>query len=338
MAQTMAQTPLQTRASCALVARDLGEPLAGSAARATGWICIEHSGPWTPKAPTAVELGPQATDLNSHPDVRVQLIRTVRLAHASDSITPVAPVSPDALDALNRPTTVLLSHAAVDPADRWTRRLQLDNVAELAHIDPRWTLSATPPPVGEPVYNDVWLLCAHGRRDACCAVYGRPVALALLRAGVEVWETTHTGGHRFAATGIVLPDGLSLGHLDAVDAVAVAAELAAGQLPAALLRGRCAVPGPAQAAEAALRTRLALTGRDDVLPIASEPIAPEMTADATADATGNAPAMTQVHLTAVGARWTATVRSSPVSEPRPISDTAAPTHPTTHEVVELTPA
>ena len=43
------------------------------------------------------------------------------------------------------------------------------------------------------------LVCTHGRRDACCAQFGRPTAMALARRyGTAVWETTHVGGDRFA--------------------------------------------------------------------------------------------------------------------------------------------
>ena len=61
------------------------------------------------------------------------------------------------------------------------------------------------------------LICGHGRRDVCCG--SRGVALAagldgLLGPDVRVWRTSHTGGHRFAATGIVLPEGTLWAWLD----------------------------------------------------------------------------------------------------------------------------
>jgi hypothetical protein len=56
------------------------------------------------------------------------------------------------------------------------------------------------------------LVCTHGRRDACCGARGIELLNELARQptfGVPVrfWRTSHTGGHRFAPTAIVLPAG-----------------------------------------------------------------------------------------------------------------------------------
>ena len=46
----------------------------------------------------------------------------------------------------------------------------------------------------------VFLVCTHGKRNVCCARLGVPLAQALAtRHPGQVWETTHVGGHRFAA-------------------------------------------------------------------------------------------------------------------------------------------
>jgi hypothetical protein len=55
------------------------------------------------------------------------------------------------------------------------------------------------------------LVCTHGRRDTCCGARGMELlgSLAgvptLVRPGVGLWRTSHTGGHRFAPTAIALP-------------------------------------------------------------------------------------------------------------------------------------
>jgi len=56
------------------------------------------------------------------------------------------------------------------------------------------------------------LVCTHGRRDACCGSSGTRLVGALrdldLMAGrVRLWRTSHTGGHRFAPTFYLLPEG-----------------------------------------------------------------------------------------------------------------------------------
>jgi hypothetical protein len=67
------------------------------------------------------------------------------------------------------------------------------------------------------------LLCSHGRRDRCCGSLGTALAEQLAAdppapsgaSPTRLWRTSHTGGHRFAPTAIVLPEGTVWGYLDA---------------------------------------------------------------------------------------------------------------------------
>jgi hypothetical protein len=65
------------------------------------------------------------------------------------------------------------------------------------------------------------LVCTHGRRDVCCGSSGTVLAVGLMAdpevaaAGYVVGRTSHTGGHRFAPTAIVLPEGTMWAFLDA---------------------------------------------------------------------------------------------------------------------------
>lgn len=64
------------------------------------------------------------------------------------------------------------------------------------------------------------LVCTHGRRDVCCGARGSRLHLELvstpelLGVDVEVRRTSHTGGHRFAPTAVVLPEGTGWAYLD----------------------------------------------------------------------------------------------------------------------------
>jgi hypothetical protein len=81
------------------------------------------------------------------------------------------------------------------------------------------------PPDGDPVV-DV-LVCTHGRRDRCCGARGTALAKELDDAPpqlddgspVRIWRTSHLGGHRFAPTALVLPQGTMWAYVDA-DALA----------------------------------------------------------------------------------------------------------------------
>lgn len=62
------------------------------------------------------------------------------------------------------------------------------------------------------------LVCTHGRRDICCGSQGTDLALQLaaagVPAGVNAWRTSHTGGHRFAPTFLVMPEGTGWAFAD----------------------------------------------------------------------------------------------------------------------------
>jgi hypothetical protein len=63
------------------------------------------------------------------------------------------------------------------------------------------------------------LVCTHGTRDSCCGRRGAGLAVELAAsgrfAGENLWRTSHLGGHRFAPTFLVLPQGTAWGFADA---------------------------------------------------------------------------------------------------------------------------
>jgi hypothetical protein len=62
------------------------------------------------------------------------------------------------------------------------------------------------------------LVCTHGTRDSCCGRRGTNLAVELAAsgrlAGENLWRTSHLGGHRFAPTFMVLPQGTVWGFAD----------------------------------------------------------------------------------------------------------------------------
>ena len=106
------------------------------------------------------------------------------------------------------------------------------------------------------------LTCTNGKRDLCCAVRGRPVAQVLAATGDwDSWECSHLGGHRFAATMMLLPTGDMFGWLDPPTAVAAVQRFDAGQFLLPHYRGRSGQPAPVQAALQAAAVRLGDTRR-----------------------------------------------------------------------------
>lgn len=123
---------------------------------------------------------------------------------------------------------------------------------------------------GTPDAAPTYLVCAHSKRDVCCAVAGRPVAaeLATLAPG-RVWECSHTGGHRFAPIVLALPIGALYGRVDDVSALAAATER--GAVLPHLLRGVIGADPVHQAALGYALQRLGLERPDDVRVDARDP-------------------------------------------------------------------
>jgi hypothetical protein len=136
----------------------------------------------------------------------------------------------------------------------------VDDLAEMAaELEAGW-------PRLPPVESDtapVYLVCAHGRHDACCALRGRPVAQALQRVRPgRVWETTHLGGDRFAANLLVLPTGDLYGRVIATFAPEFADRIDAGEVVPEFMRGRIGLEPIAQAALIYAHEQLKIVARD----------------------------------------------------------------------------
>lgn len=234
----------------------LAEPMPGSAAHDRAFLLVEHPSPWGRKALEESRWLPPAVrdDLAARADaagVRVLLIRR----HGG------------------RPSTegfrVYLGYA--DPAAPWVATTLFHEPDQLLGV-PLDGLDAGPPPGFTPHPDPVLLVCTNGRRDACCAERGRPLAAALHATFPELtWETTHIGGHRFAGAMLVLPSSLSYGRVGPEAGIRIAELALDGRLDTRHLRGRSAYSPAVQAAEITLLDRLGLDAVDALVLEGSEP-------------------------------------------------------------------
>jgi hypothetical protein len=131
-------------------------------------------------------------------------------------------------------------------ATPWLRRGDLSGASaltgELAEM-----AEGRAPEFGAPVPGPLLLVCAHGRRDVCCARLGGPLARSLARTHPgEVWETTHVGGHRFAANLVILPHGLYYGPVAGSAAATAVAAYQRGEVYLDRYRGRAGQPEDVQ--------------------------------------------------------------------------------------------
>lgn len=225
-----------TETTCsALSAAD--EPLPGTAATARGYVCVEIPSGWGRDVLDGTALGTELSgQLSARADaagVRILFVR--RPGRDTDRTV----------------RTVLI--ARTEPAATWCERLAITDPAELLDIVPR-VVAGPAPRIGDAVTDPVVLVCAHGRRDRCCAVEGRPVAASLKQEfGDAVWECSHTGGHRFAPSMILLPTGYTYGRLDSEGSAAAVRAAVRGEVYRPGLRGRSTWTASGQVAEIAVR-------------------------------------------------------------------------------------
>ncbi|MCY4465880.1 MAG: hypothetical protein OXE46_10130 [Chloroflexi bacterium] len=125
---------------------------------------------------------------------------------------------------------------------------QLTDYAELLSLDMAGLAAGDSPVINGRAMTEIdelYAVCTNGRHDPCCAAYGSPVYQQLVaHAGEDrVWQTTHLGGHRMAATLLAFPQGVAYGHINPTDAEAIVTNHRAGYLLTHKYRGRGAYAG-----------------------------------------------------------------------------------------------
>jgi hypothetical protein len=203
------------------------------------WLLIEHPGPW-PHEPTQTAL-PAPLDamvaVAGTLGIRVQMIRRPGRRTANDV------------------RRVFVGWTA--GTEPWLRCGELAaGSAVPTELELKELSTGIAPAFGRTAGEPVFLVCAHARRNACCARFGAPLAQALaLRHPGQVWETTHVGGHRFAANLVILPHGLYYGPVGVAEATAAISAYARGTITPERYRGRAGQPKGTQEAEYAQLTR-----------------------------------------------------------------------------------
>lgn len=216
------------RPRCSDVAEAAGDPLEGTAPPADHWLLVEHPGPWARYILTDPRWDPAVTRaLDRWSRACGGRVLFVRRPQRNGR----APGPRRWFRVDSRP-----GHEAVRTGLFDSEHELLDVVAE--------------PAAGTPSDGPLYLVCAHGRHDTCCAVRGRPLAAALDSvAPGRTWESSHIGGCRFAAAMVLLPHGVVLGDVPPAEGPGIAAGYSAGVVPPSWVRGRTSLPPAVQAAQ-----------------------------------------------------------------------------------------
>lgn len=270
------------RFSCARASWQLGEPLLATASSVRRWLLLEQPGPWGRDALTESALPARVGE---------ELRRRCRQVGAR----PLLIRRCGGLDDGVRRVFV----AASAPGTSWLERVDLDDGAEVLDLDLS-PLAEDRGVGGRTVETSLLLTCTNGSHDACCAEFGRGVAMALDdHLGERAWECSHIGGDRFAANVVALPHGLYYGRVTPEAAIGLADLHDRGRVSLPHYRGRSIWPFDVQAAETMLRFHLGADDIDEVRPTRRDRLADDVVV---------------VELTTRRARWRVELECGP--EPR----------------------
>ena len=111
----------------------------------------------------------------------------------------------------------------------------------------------------------LFLVCADGKHDKCCAKYGLPIYAALKSCvGEAAWQSSHVGGDRFAGNLVCFPHGVFYGRVDRADVEPLVYDYLDGRLRLENYRGRACYSFEVQAADYFARAESGITGLDEL--------------------------------------------------------------------------
>ena len=240
------------RVFCSELSHANGEPLWATASRVDHWILVEYRGVWARDELAGSLLAPAVKE-----HLRAQLGRLSRSRLLFVRRT----------ERRGRPELAVF-YGRTAERDAWFRRVEIDGHDDLLELDFATALAGGDDAhrVGRPLEHPLLVVCAHGKRDPCCARSGRPLYEGLREAADEewVWQSTHVGGDRFAGNLVCFPEGVYYGRVTRLSALAVLAEHLSGRIALEHYRGRCCHSAPVQAAEREVRRMTGLLGIGEV--------------------------------------------------------------------------
>jgi hypothetical protein len=248
-----AKTKVNGRALCAHVSSETAEPLAATASRVDHWILVEYRGAWDREVLGGSLL---SAELKAHLRGELAALPRARLLFVK---------KPERRAHRRRQ----LFFGCSRPGRERFFALEFERHDDLVGLELAAALAGGGT-VAEPLEHPLFVVCTHGKRDPCCAKFGRPLYDALRHETDSdwVWQSTHVGGDRFAGNVVAFPHGVYYGRVGPRDVSALLDEHAAGRLWLERYRGRSAYSFAVQAAEYSVRVEEDLRRLDDLTVLA----------------------------------------------------------------------
>jgi len=246
------------RPFCAEASAGRGEPLGATASRIDHWVVVEYRRLWNRDLLAGSGL---SDEVKGHLRAQLDALPRSRLLFVR---------RPDRRDH----DGIAVFFGRSGEREGRFHGLELEDYEDLRELDLAGALAdeaPAPPPLERPLL----VVCTHGKRDRCCARYGRPLYDALRGredVGECVWQSTHVGGDRFAGNLVCLPEGVYFGRVGPGDVDRLVDEYRAGRVALERYRGRSAYGFAAQAAEIRVREEIGLRGLGDLALAAIEPL------------------------------------------------------------------
>jgi hypothetical protein len=221
---------------CSELSLNAREEMFASTPRVDAWFLLEYRGAWTDKAFLDSRIPADAKkrltlNLETFPNSRLQLIK--RHDNSGEALK--------------------FYVAKSDELEPRLFEFGFKSYEELLDLDINKILEGNSHLRKEPLF----LVCTNGAYDKCCGKYGVSVYLEAAKNenGFRAWQTTHLGGHRFAANVLFLPYGIYYGRVrkeninDFIECSMIK------NIDLAHYRGRSCYSKDVQAAEYFLRTK-----------------------------------------------------------------------------------
>lgn len=224
-----------TEIFCALDSLEAAEPIFGTASTETTiWFLLEYPESWAYDA---------VKENNLHPYVQQWLKEQLTTFTQSRLLfikkEGMAP----------RPTRRLYL-AITREQDQRLYSFELANYEELMDLDVAGIIAEDGGYDHYLSQETLYLVCTNGKRDKCCAKFGRPLYHALANLDdAHVWQATHIGGHRYAPTLGVFPQGIYYGQVQPQEAAALKDAIDHQQIVLDHYRGRTCYTAVVQAAD-----------------------------------------------------------------------------------------
>ena len=234
---------------CSDLTREYGVPLIGTATRGDVWFLLEYNERWGAKAFEESTL-PQAVKehLNvAHPsDVKIRVL-FIRQEQSRDR------------------EGVHFFVGLTNPEKPRLYEYHIQDYVDLLNINLSELVDGQP---GDPAHlrlDPLYLVCANGKRDQCCSIYGPETYQAMTEeAGDAVWQSSHIGGHNQAPITLFFPHGANYGRTTSAEIRQLIHAYQSSKIVLHHYRGRVCFEPPVQAAEHFWREKTGYLGLQDM--------------------------------------------------------------------------